>query len=51
MQPALDDKEDEAINEEIMQLEKGFYEQVIFHTNFFNPGYHFCSLCIFYIVS
>lgn len=28
MQPALDDKEDEVINEEIMQLERGFHEQV-----------------------
>lgn len=31
MQPALGDKDDELINEEIVQLEKGLHEQVIFH--------------------
>lgn len=31
VQPALDDKEDEVINEEIVLLERGLHEQVIFH--------------------
>lgn len=32
VQPDLEDKEDEVIDQEIMQLERGLYEQVIYRT-------------------